>query len=83
MIKEKWVEIWDDKENFKLTDIYGLNFLDYELSKKASGKTDAFFVKRCAVKRGDLNKNNQRKDEGNWVPIVQSLPKHVVMSFRY
>lgn len=31
MIKEKWVEIWDDKENFKLTDIYGLNFLDYEL----------------------------------------------------
>lgn len=31
MTKEKWVEIWDDKENFKLTDIYGLNFLDYEL----------------------------------------------------
>ena len=31
MIKEKWVVIWDDKENFKLTDIYGLNFLDYEL----------------------------------------------------
>lgn len=31
MTKEKWVEIWDDKESFKLTDIYGLNFLDYEL----------------------------------------------------
>lgn len=31
MTKEKWVKIWDDKENFKLTDIYGLNFLDYEL----------------------------------------------------
>ena len=31
MTIERWVELWDEHHIYKLTDIYGLHFLDYDL----------------------------------------------------
>lgn len=31
MTKSRWVEIWNNKGVYRLTDIYGLHFLDYDL----------------------------------------------------